>query len=55
MRSQLDDMMSQDDEGVDVEKIILKNEEDCMRAGDLYKKLNLFESVVLSLEAKGFR
>ncbi|XP_055335504.1 tetratricopeptide repeat protein 17-like [Paramacrobiotus metropolitanus] len=55
MRSRLDELMNRDDDDVDIEKVILRNEPDCMRAGDLYKKLNLFESVVLSLEAKGFK
>lgn len=55
MRSILDALMTKDDEDVDIEKSILKSDPDCFRAGELYKKLNLFESVVLSLEAKGFR
>lgn len=55
MRTRLDDLMNRDDDGIDIEKLILKSEQDCVRAGDLYKKLNLFESVLLSLEAKGFK
>ena len=55
MRVTLDNLMTKDDEEVDIEKSILKTDPDCARAGELYKKLNLFESVVLSLEAKGFR
>ncbi|GAU97867.1 hypothetical protein RvY_09093 [Ramazzottius varieornatus] len=43
------------DEDVDVEQVILRSDNDCKRAGNLYKKLNLFESVVISLEVKGFK
>ncbi|OQV12243.1 hypothetical protein BV898_13505 [Hypsibius exemplaris] len=54
LRTKLDALMTKDDD-VDIEKSILKTDRDCFRAGELYKKLNLFASVVLSLEAKGFR
>lgn len=54
LRDRLDHLMNKD-EDVDVEQAILRSDNDCKRAGNLYKKLNLFESVVISLEVKGFK